>query len=179
MVRLGGGFVGASLWFLSGIVSGTIVALFLSTHINRIDKKGRVSVPAGFRAALAGQSFQGIVMMRSGAHAALEGFGWDMMHELSARLDNFDIFSDAQDDLATAIFGESVPLPFDGDGRVVLPGELIAHAGLSEQAAFVGMGRKFQIWEPGALSTRREQARSAVADKGLTLPAGQSSGGQS
>lgn len=127
-------------------------------------------MPAGFRAALAGQSFHGVVLIRSSAHPALEGFGWDMMHELSNRLDEFDIFSDAQDDLATAIFGEAVPLSFDGEGRIVLPVELMEYAGVVEQAAFVGMGRKFQIWEPAALKERQSQARSAIRDKGLTLP---------
>ncbi len=146
--------------------------LFLSTYINKIDKKGRVSVPAGFRAALAGQSFQGVVLICSHAHSALEGFSFSMMSELSERIDEFDLFSDEQDDLATAIFGEAVPLPFDGEGRVVLPVELMEHAGVVDQAAFVGMGHKFQIWDPEALKSRRDRARENVRSKGLTLPKG-------
>jgi MraZ protein len=95
-----------------------------------------------------------------------------MMDELSMRLDEFDLFSDEQDDLATAIFGEAVPLPFDGEGRVVLPAELMEHAGIVERAAFVGMGRKFQIWDPDVLKERRLKAMDNVRKKGLTLPKG-------
>lgn len=146
------------------------MALFLSTYVNKLDRKGRVSVPASFRAALAQQSYQGVVLFCSHSHACLEGFGWDAMQEMGARLDRFDMFSAAQDDLATVIFGESVPLPFDGDGRVILPAALIAFAGIGEQAAFVGLGSKFQIWCPEALEARKEKARSQVRDKGLTLP---------
>jgi MraZ protein len=76
------------------------MALFLSTYTNKVDAKGRVSVPAGFRTALQGQEFQGVVLLPSNKFQALEGFSMGMMHELSARIDKFDLFSDAQDDLA-------------------------------------------------------------------------------
>jgi MraZ protein len=145
--------------------------LFLATHVNRIDQKGRVSVPAPFRTALASQPFQGVVLFQSTKHPCLEGFDFQTMVELSERLDHFDMFSDDQDDLAAAIFGQSVQLPFDGDGRIVLPGDLAAHAGLGDQAAFVGLGRKFQIWEPGRLMSRRSDAAKNIKAKGLTLPA--------
>lgn len=148
------------------------MALFLSTHINRVDKKGRVSVPAQWRAELADQSFQGIVLFRSNVHACLEGFAWSYMQELSKRLDEFDLFSAEQDDLATAVFADSVQLPFDGDGRVILPEALVQYAAIEEQAAFVGMGTKFQLWSPKALEKRRDEARSRVKDGGLTIPKG-------
>ncbi len=148
------------------------MALFLSTHINKVDKKGRVSVPAQFRAELAAESFQGIVLFRSNAHAALEGFAWSYMQEISRRLENFDLFSPDQDDLATTVFGETVQLPFDGDGRIVLPTDLLEFAGVGERAAFVGLGNKFQVWNPEILAKRREDARRNVRDKNLTLPRG-------
>ncbi|MCB1556826.1 MAG: division/cell wall cluster transcriptional repressor MraZ [Alphaproteobacteria bacterium] len=148
------------------------MSLFLSTYINKVDKKGRVSVPASFRAALAGQDFAGIVLFRSHAHECLEGFGMDTMEEISARLDHFDLFSAAQDDLATAIFGEAAPLPFDGEGRVILPPDLMDFGGIGDQVAFVGMGRKFQLWAPAAFEARKIDAREEIRAKGLTLPRG-------
>lgn len=162
-------WVGLVFWFsLCG--AHRPVALFLSTYINRVDRKGRVSVPAPFRAALSAQAFQGIVVFRSPVHACLEGFDGAKMDELAERLDRFDLFSAEQDDLATAIFGDAVPLAFDGDGRVTLTPELLAHAGVDEQIAFVGLGRKFQLWNPTALSARQAHARANARDKGLTLP---------
>lgn len=145
--------------------------LFLSTHLNKVDKKGRISVPAAFRAALQTQSFPGVVLFRSSKHPCLEGFDYQTMTELAARLDHFDLFSDDQDDLAAAIFGDSVQLPFDGDGRITLPADLMNHAGIDDAAAFVGMGRKFQLWEPQALTQRRAAATTNIKTKGLTLPA--------
>lgn len=148
------------------------MALFLSTHINKVDKKGRVSVPSQFRAELASEAFQGIVLFRSHTQPALEGFSWSYMQEISRRVENFDMFSAEQDDLAMTIFGDSVQLAFDGEGRVVLPVDLMEFAGVVERAAFVGLGNKFQIWDADILAKRREEARRMVRDKGLTLPKG-------
>ncbi|MAZ76117.1 MAG: division/cell wall cluster transcriptional repressor MraZ [Micavibrio sp.] len=146
--------------------------LFLSTHVNKVDKKGRVSVPSGFRAALADQSFQGVVLFRSNNHECLEGFAYSYMEELGERLDNFDLFSSEQDDLATAIFADAVQLPLDGDGRVILPEGLAEFALLDGRAAFVGLGQKFQIWNPDKLEKRRNNARKAVRSNALTVPKG-------
>jgi len=146
------------------------MALFLSTFVNKIDNKGRISIPASFRTALAGQEFQGIVLFRSHSYKCLEGFGWDAMTEMCERLDHYAMFSAEQDDLATVIFGEAVQLVFDGDGRIVLPRELALFAGIKERAAFVGLGRKFQVWEPETFDRRREAARSTIHTRHLTLP---------
>ena len=150
------------------------MTLFLSTYANKVDRKGRVSVPAPFRTALLGQSlaqsFPGIVLFRSSTHACLEGFSYATMEELSARLDHYDLFSSAQDDLATTIFAEAVQLPFDPEGRIVIPEHLLKHAGIDDQAMFVGLGRKFQIWNVVSYEKRRDEARQQVKDKGLTLP---------
>jgi len=143
--------------------------LFLSTYVNKIDRKGRVSVPAPFRAALAGQSFHGIVTFRSHKMDAIEACGIDRMENISASLDDLDLFSDRQDDLAATIFADAQPLAFDGEGRIVLPQELAEHAKLSERAAFIGRGATFQIWEPEAFRRYQQEARERVRREKATL----------
>lgn len=145
------------------------MALFLSTFVNKIDKKGRVSVPATFRAALGQESFQGIVAFRSYKHNAIEGCGMDRMQRLCASVDNMDFFSDAQDDLASTIFADALQLPLDGDGRIILPQVLIEHANITESAAFVGRGATFQIWKPEAFQLYQDSARSRVSEQQTTL----------
>ena len=150
--------------------------LFLSTFANKMDKKGRVSVPASFRAALSTQAFQGVVLFRATNHACLEGFDFASMAELSERLDHFDLFSTEQDDLATTIFAEAVQCPFDGEGRISIPEALLSHAGIRDSVTFVGLGRKFQIWDTASFESRRQDARAKVAKDGLTLPSGKGRG---
>ncbi len=166
------------LWRVRGVsdlflmILAGLMALFLSTFTNKVDKKGRVSVPASFRAALADQLHNGVVVFASHQHGCLEGFDWSKMDELSERMDQFDLFSEEQDDLATTIFGESVQLLLDGDGRVVVPAHLLEAAQITSKATFVGLGKKFQIWSPKMFDRRKVQARSSVQDQKLTVPKG-------
>jgi len=146
------------------------MALFLSTYTNKVDKKGRVSVPASFRAALSAQIKHGIIVFASNQHSCLEGFDFAKMDEIGTRMDHYDLFSNDQDDLATTIFGGSVQLLFDSEGRIVLPDHLIKSAQIDGQATFVGLGRKFQIWNPDLFAARKSQARSNVHKRGLTVP---------
>lgn len=136
------------------------MALFVSTFVNKVDRKGRVSVPASFRAALASQMPQGIVVFPSFTATAIEGCGSDFLEQLAASTTAaFDLFSPEQDDINTLIFSSSHQLVWDPEGRVMLPEEILAHANITEQAAFVGKGRTFQIWEPAALKSHTEEAR--------------------
>lgn len=153
------------------------MAFFMSTFTNKIDQKGRISVPASFRATLGEQLEKGIVLFASHRHNCLEGFDWEKMEEISEQIDHYDLFSDDQDDLATTILGQSVRLLLDENGRMLLPEPLIKAADLKEQATFVGLGRKFQIWSPEQFEERQNQARSAVQKKNLTIPQKLSKGG--
>jgi len=145
------------------------MALFLSTFVNKVDKKGRVSVPASFRAALAGQAFAGIVAFRSYKLNALEACGIDRMDRLSRSMDDLDLFSQQQDDLAANIFADAHQLPFDSDGRIVLPDQLAQHAKIDDRAAFVGRGAMFQIWNPEAFLRFQDEARARAKQAGATL----------
>ncbi len=148
---------------------GVEMALFVGTVVNKVDRKWRVSVPASFRAALAGQSFTGIVAFPSFKHPALECCAIDFMERLGQSLYEVDTFSDRQDDLAATIFAEAHQLPFDSEGRIMLPQPLMAHAGITEIAAFVGQGPRFQIWEPRAREAFAAEARERVRRQNMTL----------
>ncbi len=145
------------------------MALFIGTVINRKDKKGRVSVPASFRAALAGQSFSGIVAFPSFRQVAIECCAHDFMEQLGQSLYDINTFSAEQDDLSATLFADAHLLPFDGDGRVILPDALIAHAGITEQVAFVGRGPRFQIWDPRQHQAYAAEARERARRQNLSL----------
>lgn len=148
------------------------MALFIDTFVNRIDRKGRVSVPASFRAALGSQNFQGIVALPSFKYAALQCAGMDWLEGLSAEVGRVDLFSDAHDDLTAALFSDARQLAFDGEGRVLLPAALIEHAGLREEAAFVGRGGIFEVWQPDSFAAYRAEARKRALEQGRTLKGG-------
>ena len=143
--------------------------LFLSTFQNRIDKKGRVSVPASFRAVLAAKilanDFQGIVAYQSPINNCIEACGMSRIIKLNERMDAFDPYSQERDAFVTTMFGESVQLSFDGEGRVAIPENLLEAVGLKEQATFVGKGEIFEIWEPKEFADYAKRARTLVQEK--------------
>jgi len=145
------------------------VALFLSTFVNKVDRKGRVSVPATFRAAVADQSFPGIVVFPSFKYAALDGSGIKRMEEMSERLNTLDEFSEEHENLAV-LFASAQPLPFDTEGRIVLPENLAQYAHIADSAAFVGLGKSFQIWEPNRLADHQASVRDRARRQGTRLP---------
>ena len=145
------------------------MTLFLSTFVNKLDKKGRVSVPASFRLTLSKQSFQGIVAFRSFKLPTIEGMGIDRMQKLSESVDQLDLFSDTQDDLTASIFSDSQMLAFDGDGRVILNQALLDHAQIQESVAFVGRGVTFQIWNPDHFAAHQQEARQRIQKNRETL----------
>jgi MraZ protein len=152
--------------------NGRSVALFIDTFVNKIDRKGRISVPASYRAALAGQVFQGIVAFPSFKYPAIQCAGMDWMTALTENVGRVDLFSDEHDDLTATLFADAKQLAFDGEGRVMLPEILTAHAKIDEAAAFVGRGHTFEIWQPAALEAYKAEARRRALEKGRTLPRG-------
>lgn len=122
---------------------------FLSTYAGTLDSKGRVCIPAPYRQILAAQNTAGVYLCPSLTGGALDGFGQTLMDKQCERLDQLDPFlSPLHDALASQTVAESVCLPVDENGRVRLPDNLIAEAGLKDRVLFVGMGQKFEIWDP-------------------------------
>ncbi|MDD3370547.1 MAG: MraZ family transcriptional regulator [Alphaproteobacteria bacterium] len=144
------------------------MAVFLSSFVNKIDKKGRVSVPAPFRAAL-GTDTAGIVVFRSLQYEALEGCSIAHLELLSESLEKQDLPPDVFELIETTIFGGSVQLPFDGEGRISLPQPLMTSVGISEEVAFVGRRKTFQIWDPKKLAAHESDARSKARAKDISL----------
>jgi MraZ protein len=153
---------------------GEKVALFLSTFVNKVDRKGRVSVPATFRAALATQ--RGIVAYPLDL-PALECCGIDHMAALSVRFEGVERPTE-EDSKLLMRFAESQELAFDGEGRIVLPAKFAQHAKIDipGDAAFVGQGPMFQIWEPRRFEERRAAVRGGTQEPGANRPAPTSAG---
>ena len=144
------------------------MSVFLSSFVNRIDKKGRVSVPASFRAAL-GSDTAGIVVFKSLQHDALDGCSISHLELLSQSLEKQDLPPEIFELIDTTIFGGAVQLPCDGEGRISLPQNLISSIGISEEAAFVGRRKTFQIWDPKKFAAHEAAARGKARAKDISL----------
>ncbi len=131
--------------------------LFMDTITNKVDAKGRVSLPSDYRAIIKELSTE-IVCYRSLTSPCIEGCLEDLLDKLATDMENsLDFFSQTQDDLTNLIFGDAKRFAFDSTGRIVLTEKLLKHAQITDTAVFVGKGRKFQIWNPE--NWEKEEAR--------------------
>ena len=122
--------------------------MFLSSYENKLDKKGRVSVPATFRSHLNSLGYNGFITYPSFNHEALEACPQDRIEKLSESIDSLNPFEEKRDYFATSVLSESVNLQFDPEGRISLTEKLIKHAKIKNNILFVGLGKTFQIWDP-------------------------------
>src|SRR5262249_22822377 len=152
---------------------------FVSNTTLRLDAKGRVSIPASFRSVLARDGFTGLYCYPALDQPAVDAGGHALLAEIESLVGRFPPYSDQREEFLVALYGRSETMNIDGEGRVVLSDALKSHAGITDAVAFVGLGHKFQIWEPQRFSahlaratatvrtlTRRLGSESPVADEG-------------
>ncbi len=139
--------------------------LFLSKFRNKVDNKGRVSIPAQFRNVLLKDNSQKIFCYPSLDAEAIDAGGENLASNIYELMDNLDPYSDERDILSTALFGLSEELKIDNDGRVILSKPLIDYAHINDEVIFVGLGEKFQIWEPNRFDAYLIEAQKKVKEQ--------------
>ena len=122
--------------------------MFLSTYQNKLDKKGRVSVPASFRSYLSNLGYNGVICYPSFNNQSIEAWPQDRIEKISNAIESLNPFEEKRDFFATSVLSESINLQFDSEGRISLSSKLLKHAKIKNSMIFVGQGKTFQIWEP-------------------------------
>jgi len=135
---------------------------FVSHYRLRLDAKGRVSVPASFRAVLAHDGFDGLYCHPALDRPALDAGGNALLAEIEALIAGFLPYSEQREQFSLALYGTSETLKFDAEGRVALSEPLKTHAGITEAVTFVGLGHKFRIWEPDRFRAELTEATEKV-----------------
>ena len=133
--------------------------MFLSSTTNMLDAKGRVSVPASFRATCSASGYDGIVVWPSLDGVYLEGGDLSILSYYQGALDQIDMYDEGREALELVIFGESEKLGFDSTGRIGLPSAFRDYAGLDGKVTFIGRGRKFEIWNAHKHDMRKAELR--------------------
>ena len=133
--------------------------MFLSTYENKLDKKGRVSVPSSFRSYLSNLGYNGIICYPSFNNQSIEAWPQERIEKISNAIDSINPFEDKRDFFATSILSESINLQFDSEGRISLTPKLLKHAKIKNSMVFVGQGKTFQIWEPAIFEKFKVNAR--------------------
>ena len=135
---------------------------FVSQFTNRLDAKGRVSIPATFRNLLAKDGYEGLYVHPALDFPALDCGGHALLKEIDGLMNRLPAYSEERDFFATALLGASQIVKVDSEGRFALTELMRETAGITDTLTFVGHGHKFQIWEPAQFQAHYAQSRDKL-----------------
>lgn len=154
--------LGVSGVFLSGSLRERmfrVMSRFLSNATNRIDAKGRVSVPSAFRSVLAQRNVQELYCFQDFVFPAISVGGPDLLERFERQIAAEDPFSPDANEMSLLIHGGGVFMKLDAEGRLMVTDFIRGFTGISDEVTFVGRADHFQLWRPQAFVAAQAQAR--------------------
>jgi MraZ protein len=127
-------------------------AVFLGRHSHSLDEKGRLALPARFRERLN----DGVVLTR-GFDLCILVYPMASWLALAERVSALSLGDPDVRRLRRMIFADAVDAQLDRQGRVLVPADLRAYAGLDRETIIVGMHTFIEIWAPERWSAQREE----------------------
>ncbi|QND53657.1 division/cell wall cluster transcriptional repressor MraZ [Phyllobacterium sp. 628] len=138
---------------------------FLGHVTNRIDAKGRVSVPAHFRSIIQLAGHTELYALRSLHLPALDAGGPDLLTRFDKRLENEDPFAEMADDISFYLHADGGFLKLDADGRITVTDFLREHTGITTDVTFAGANTHFQMWQPEQFEAHRAKVRRRLMER--------------
>jgi MraZ protein len=132
---------------------------FLSNATNRIDAKGRVSVPASFRSVLAERGIQEVYCLQDFVYPAISVGGPDLLDRYERQIAASDPFSPEANRMSLLVHGGGVFMRLDAEGRLMVTDFIRDFTGISSEVTFVGRSDHFQLWQPQAFFEAQAAAR--------------------
>jgi MraZ protein len=137
--------------------------VFLGRHGHNLDEKGRLALPARYREELR----DGVVITR-GFDDCLLVYPMATWAPLAERVSALSIGDPDVRLLRRMLFANATDLMLDRQGRILVPAELRAHAGLDREAVVVGMHSFIEIWSPNGWAAQDELVErdgASIAEK--------------
>ncbi len=127
---------------------------FQGTSALTLDTKGRLTVPARHRDALAGGADRSLIFTKSNVNClfVFQHAAWADFRKLLVGLPM------QADGWRRLFLGSAVAVDVDSADRVLVPSELRAWAGLERDVLLIGMGRRLELWDVGRHAA--EEART-------------------
>ncbi|WP_246748842.1 division/cell wall cluster transcriptional repressor MraZ [Rhizobium setariae] len=139
---------------------------FLSNATNRVDAKGRVSVPATFRAVLSSQAIEELYCFQDFHYPAINIGGPELLARFERRLEDLDPFSLEANRMSLLIHGGGIFMRLDSEGRLMVSDFIRTYTGIEGEVTFAGRADYFQLWRPDAFQAAQNAAREELGRSG-------------
>lgn len=133
--------------------------MFIGEYQYTVDSKGRVAIPAKFRANL----ISGCVVTR-GLDSCLFIYPREEWERLAQKLASLPISQKNSRAFVRLMLAGAMDLEIDKQGRVVLPKYLRQYAGLKTKAVIAGLYNRLEVWDESKWKRYRRQAESSSGD---------------
>ncbi|WP_235890893.1 division/cell wall cluster transcriptional repressor MraZ [Pararhizobium mangrovi] len=140
---------------------------FLSNATNRIDTKGRVSVPAAFRSVLTRLDVSELYCLQDFVFPAISVGGPELLDRYESQIEALDPFSEEANRLSLLVHGGGVFAKLDAEGRMMVTDFIRSFTGITKEVVFVGRGRYFQLWDPETFEATASKARQERTANGV------------
>lgn len=137
---------------------GEVVAVFLGTHMPKLDDKGRLTLPRKFRDALAGG-----LMVTKGQDHCLYVFPRAEFEQMARKVADAPFTNEAVRAYQRYLFAGTDEQRPDGQGRIAIASELRRYAGLSKECVVIGAITRLEIWDAQAWQGYLEQHEDSYA----------------
>lgn len=137
--------------------------MFLGEYEHSLDVKGRLAIPARYRALLG----EGAVIARA-FDGCLVIYPADVWRSVAERLDHLTATQEAARMAKRFVFSGATECEFDRQGRVLVPAFLRGYADLTETVVVVGQYSRIEIWDRNRwkeMSTRAEAESGRIAEQ--------------
>ncbi|MDA8585657.1 division/cell wall cluster transcriptional repressor MraZ [Rhodobacteraceae bacterium] len=146
-----------------------MVRSFRGEGTQKVDAKGRVSIPATFRAVLRdgdpswtdGKPPEFVIVYGGEDRNFLECFTMDAVKDVDEKITRMSRGSKARRKLSKMFNGQSQTATVDDTGRIVLPAKLRNKIDIDGDAYFIAMGDTFEIWKPETYEASDEMPQGA------------------
>lgn len=132
--------------------------MFLGTHTPKLDDKGRLTLPAKFRDALAGG-----LMITKGQDHCLYVFPRAEFEQMARKVAEAPFTNEAVRAYQRYLFAGTDEQRPDGQGRISITNELRGYAGLTKDCVVIGAINRLEIWDRGAWQTYLDQHEDSYA----------------
>lgn len=140
--------------------ANTEVFVFIGEYLHSLDQKGRVAIPAKFRADLAA----GCIVTR-GLDNSLVLYTLSEWEKMARKLANLPFSSRDGRAFSRLMLSGAMDLELDKQGRILIPPYLRDYAGLSEQVIITGAYNRLEVWA----KDKWEEYRADAEDKAVSI----------
>jgi MraZ protein len=140
--------------------------MFRGEYQHTLDAKGRVSLPAKFRADMTGK-----LVLVKGLEKCLYVYSADEYNRFVESLPSAEDFDPRKSRVRRFFMAGSDDAEIDSAGRIKLPANQVGYAGLTKDVAVIGNGNRIELWDAQAWAAYNSDEQGSIADLASELAA--------